>query len=115
MRNPSTARWCNFRRLSWILLRNVIVDERLKCNGKLIISAFERDVFLSVDVNRAAWRFASARQADADVRGLRLPRTVDDAPHHREGHLFNAFILRLPDRHAVADVALDRLGQFLER
>src|SRR6266581_2446202 len=113
--DSSLGRRRNFGRLAGIFLGDIVVDERLKCNGQLIIGAFERDVLLPININRAARRLAGSRQADADIRGLRLPRTVYDAAHHRQRHALDAFVLRLPDGHAIADVALNRLRQFLKR
>jgi hypothetical protein len=60
-------------------------------------------------------RFAGSRQADADVRRLRLARPVDDATHDSEGQGFNARVLLLPHRHLLADVLLRALGELLER
>ncbi len=41
-------------------------------------------------------------------------RPVDDATHHRNLHLFHAGVARLPDRHLLAQVALDLLGHLLK-
>ena len=54
-------------------------------------------------------------QADADVRGLRFARAVDDAAHDGERHRFDALMRRLPLGHPVADVVLNPLGQLLKR
>ena len=70
---------------------------------------------LAVDVDGTVGRLARAGQADADVRGLRLARAVDDAAHHRERHRFHAFVSRLPVRHLLANVVLDPLRQLLKR
>jgi len=75
----------------------------------------EGDEFLAVDVDGAAWLFACAGETDADVGGFGFAGAVDDAAHHGQGHFLDAFVLLLPFRHFVADVALDALGQFLER
>src|SRR5437899_5462016 len=112
---PSLSPRYLFHRLVRILLCDVIVHQLLERGGKLIVSAFERNVLFPVDVHRAARRFASARQADANVGSFGFARAIDDATHHREGHFFDAFVLRFPTGHHVPDVALDALGQFLER
>ena len=52
---------------------------------------------------------------DADVGGLRLAGAVDDAAHHRQRQRLDAVVARLPRRHLLADVALDALGELLER
>src|SRR6266576_1869133 len=104
-----------FNGLARIILPNVAVHQRLERRRQLIISTFERNILLSININRAARRFARSRQADADVRGFRFPQPVHDAAHHRQRHVLYAFVLRLPDRHAVADVPLNRFGQFLKR
>src|SRR6266705_6387077 len=70
---PSLSPRYLFHRLVRILLCDVIVHQLLERHGQLIVSAFERDVLLPVDVHRAARRFASSGQADADVRGLGFP------------------------------------------
>ena len=43
-----------------------------------------------------------------------LARAVDHAAHHRDRHVFHAFEGFAPFRHAMADVTLDRLREFLE-
>src|SRR6202034_3901749 len=57
---------------------------------------------------------AGAGQADADVGVLAFAGTVDDAAHHGHGHVFDAGVPLAPFRHAVADVILDLLREFLE-
>src|SRR5262249_29164029 len=51
---------------------------------------------------------------DADVGGFRFAGAVDDAAHHGQGERFDAFILLLPSGHAVADIALNALGELLK-
>src|ERR1051325_4195689 len=79
-----------------------------------LVGTFEGDVFLSVDVDGAARGFAGARKTDADVGGFGFTRAVDDTTHDGERHGFDAFVLRFPDGHHVADVALNAFRQFLE-
>ncbi len=43
------------------------------------------------------------------------PGAVHDAAHHGELQFFDSFVIALPLRHLVANVALDTFGQFLER
>jgi hypothetical protein len=98
-----------------ILRADVIVDQFTERGGEFVVVAVQGDKFLAVDVDGAAGLFAGAGQADADVGGFRFAGAVDDAAHHGERHLLDALVLLLPLRHAVADVALDALGQLLER
>src|ERR1700737_2871489 len=113
-RKPNSLGGESLRRFSRICLGDVVVDQRLKGRGQLIIVAFQGYIFLAVDVDGAARGFPSAREADANVSGLRFARAVDDTTHDREGHRFHAFILRLPYGHHVADIALNALRQFLK-
>src|SRR5260370_3609247 len=105
----------NRSRLSRILLRYVVIDEGLERGGKLVVCSFEGYILLPVNVRRAARSFTGSRPAYTNIRGLRPPRAIDYAPHHRQRHVLHAFILRLPGGHTVADVTLNRLGQFLKR
>src|SRR5713226_7855443 len=94
---------------------DVRVDETLELRSKLVVRAAQGGDMLSVDVDGAARLFAGARQADADARSLRLARPIDDAAHDGERHRLDAFVRRLPFGHLVADVALNPLGELLER
>jgi hypothetical protein len=69
---------------------------------------------LAVDIDGTGRRFTGARQADADVGGLRLAGAVDDAAHHGETHGLDTLIARLPFRHALANIPLDAFRQLLE-
>src|SRR6266705_4096728 len=62
--------FCSF---SGIFSCDVVVNQSLEGDSELIVGAFERNVLFPVDVHRAARRFASSGQADADVRGLGFP------------------------------------------
>ena len=73
------------------------------------------DEFLAVDVDGAARLFAGAGQADANVRGFGFTGSIDDTAHHGKSHFFDTFILLFPLRHAVTDVFLNPLGEFLKR
>src|SRR6266705_623432 len=106
---PSLSPRYLFHRLVRILLCDVVVNQSLEGGSELIVSAFQRDILLAVDVHRAARRFASTRQADANVGGFGFARAIDDASHHGEGNRFHAFVLRFPNGHHVPDVALDPL------
>src|SRR5690242_17201726 len=98
-----------------VFFGDVVVDEGLEGGGEFVVSAFERNVLFTVNVDRAARGFTGAGQADADVGGFGFAGAVDDAAHHGERHGFDAFVLRFPDGHAVANVTLNRFGQFLKR
>ena len=69
---------------------------------------------MAVNVDGAAGSFAGAGQTDADVGGLRFAGAVHDAAHDRKRHGFDALVLLFPDGHVVANVALNRFGQFLK-
>src|SRR5437762_2978516 len=94
---------------------DVVIHEPLKRRGKLIVIAAQRRHVPAVDEDWTARLFARAGKADAYARGLRFPRSVDDAAHDRERHRLHAFVRRLPLGHLVAHVVLNLLGQFLER
>src|SRR5579862_6526690 len=94
---------------------DVVVDELLEFARELVVRAAQRFHVLAVNIDGTVRRLARAGQADADVRGLRLAGSVDDAAHDRQRHRLDALVRRLPLRHLVADVALDLLGELLER
>ena len=98
-----------------VLRRDVVVDERAEGGRELLVGALQRREVLAVDVDGAVRLLARSGQRDADRGGLRLAGSVDDAAHDRERHVLDTLVLRLPDRHLVADVALDALGELLER
>src|SRR6185436_11495068 len=103
------------RSASGVVVLDVVIDQALEFGGELVVGAAQGRGVAPVDEHRAARLLAGAGQADADIGGLRFPRAVDHAAHHRERHRFHAFVRGLPFRHPVADVALDALGQLLER
>ena len=94
-------------------LFDVVLDQRLEFFGDGRAAQGER--FLAVDEHRRGRRLAGAGQADADVGMLAFAGPVDDAAHHRDLHLFDARIARLPHRHLRAQVIVDLLGEILER
>src|SRR5579875_450343 len=94
---------------------DVVVEEFLEGGGELVVGAFEGDEFFAVDVDGAAWLFAGAGKADADVGGAGFAGTVDDAAHDGELQFFHAFVLCFPFGHFVANVALDAFGELLKR
>ncbi len=98
-----------------IFAGNVVVDEFLEGDGEFVVRALQGDEFFAVDVDGAAWLFAGAGEADADVGGAGFAGTVDDAAHDGELQFLDAFVLRFPLGHFVANVLLDALGQFLKR
>src|SRR5471032_1321026 len=100
---------------SGVVVLDVVIDQTLKLRRELVVRAVQRLDVLAVDEDRTARLLARAGQADADARRLRFAGPVDDAAHHRERHLFDAFALHLPGRHHLADVVLDPLGELLER
>src|SRR5258708_30090969 len=55
-----------------------------------------------------------AGQGDSYVSVFGFSGTVDHATHHRNFQFFNAGILRLPDRHIVAEIRLNLLRHLLE-
>ena len=92
----------------------VFVDDLPEFVGELIGGAGEGFVFLTVHVDGAAWRFAGAGEADADVGGFRFAGAIYDATHHGKLQVFEAVILLLPLGHLVAHVGLRLFGEFLE-
>src|SRR6185437_3795512 len=82
--------------------------------GELVVGALQGDEFFAVDVDGAAWFFASAGEADADVGGAGFARAVDDAAHDGELQFFDALKFRFPLGHSVANVLLNALGELLE-
>src|SRR4029079_13520147 len=102
-------------RLLRVLLLDVIVHELLEGRRQLVVVPTQRRHVLAVDEDGAVGRFACAGQADADVCGLRFAGAVHDTAHDGERELLDAVVVRLPRRHLVADVALDPLGELLER
>src|SRR5664279_1082500 len=79
------------------------------------VIALERRHQPSIDVYRRLRLLERSRQRDADVRVLRLARSVDDTAHDRDLHLFHARVTRLPRRHLLTQVPLDLLRHLLEK
>src|SRR3954468_17645630 len=65
---------------------DVVINETLKFSREFVVGAAQRLHVVAVDVDRTARLLAGAGQADADVRGLRFTRAVDDTAHHRQRH-----------------------------
>ena len=93
---------------------DVVVDQRAERRGQFLVGASQRRRVLAVDEDRAVRRLAGARQADADVGGLRLAGAVHDAAHHRQRERLDALVPLAPRRHLLAHVVLHPLGEFLE-
>ena len=53
-----------------VLGPDILVHELAEGGGKLVVVAVQSYVFLAVDVHGAAWFFAGAGEADADVGGF---------------------------------------------
>ena len=100
------------RRRSAESLLDVVLDQRVELVGDVVAAQGQR--LLAVDEDRRRRRLAGAGQADADVGMLALAGAVDDAAHHRDLHLLDAGVARLPHRHLRAQVVVDLLGQLLE-
>src|SRR6185437_16295441 len=60
---------------------NIVDDHLLEICGDGRAAQGRR--LLAVDEDRCGRLLASARQRDADISMLTLPRSVDDAAHHR--------------------------------
>src|ERR1700735_16750 len=104
------------RRFTLVIFRlDVIVEQSLEGRRQLVVISFQRGEMLAVDVNRAARRLSSTGQADSDVGGFRFAGAVDDAAHDGQLQLFHTFVMALPIRHFVANVALNAFRQLLER
>jgi hypothetical protein len=93
---------------------DVVIDQTLEIRRQLVVGAAQRRHVLAVDEDRAARLLAGARQADADVRRLRLAGPLTTQP------ITASVIVSTPSyasstRHLLADVVLDPLGQLLER
>src|SRR5208283_578165 len=78
------------------------------------VVALERQHEAAVNVNRSFRFFEGSGQRDADVGMLRLAGAIDDAAHDGDLHVLDAGVSRLPDRHLLAEVALDLLRHLLE-
>src|SRR5262245_45345333 len=105
--NPQT-RWSvssSSRSASGVGVLDVLIDQALERGGELVVGAAQSGHVLAVDVDGTVRSFAGPRQADADVRRLRLTGSVDDAAHHGERHRLDAVVGRLPLGHLLADVA----------
>src|SRR5690348_6001609 len=98
-----------------IFRNDIVVKQFLELSGEFVVRALERGEFLAINIYGAAGLFASTGHRDADVCGFRFARAIDDAAHHGKFELLDAFELRLPLRHFVANVLLDALGELLER
>src|SRR4030095_5075693 len=110
------VRICDQPTLSWELLRvlalHVLFDELLNLFRDML--ALERHGLLAIDIHRGHRPLASTRQADANVGMLTLAWAGDDTTHHRDSHVLHARMTLAPFRHALTDVTLDLLRQFLE-
>src|SRR5260370_12039498 len=93
----SMTGWHGFCSSSVIFSCDVVVNQSLEGGSELIIGAFERNVLFPVDVHRAARRFASARQADANVGSFGFARAIDVPTHPREVHFFASFYSPFPN------------------
>ncbi len=76
--------------------------------------ALQGDGLRAILVHRRYRTLARARKADANVGVLALARSIDDTTHHRDGHVLDADVLAAPLGHAMADVRLNALSEFLE-
>src|SRR5690348_11829214 len=97
-----------------IFRNDIVVKQFLKLRGELVVGALERGEFLAINIYGAAGLFPRSRHGDADIRGFRFARAIDDAAHHGELQFLDAFELSLPLRHFVANILLDALGKLLK-
>src|SRR5687768_8425287 len=97
-----------------VLRVDIVVDEALELDGELVVRAAQRLHVLAVNVDGAVRRLAGARQADADIRRLRLAGAIHHAAHDGEGHRLDTVVAQFPLGHLVPDVPLDPLGELLE-
>src|SRR6185436_5565127 len=76
--------------------------------------AAQRCSLFAVDKDRGGRLLAGARQRNADIGMLALPRPIDDATHHRNVERLDARIALLPLGHRFADESLNLGCQLLE-
>src|SRR6266513_1595153 len=74
----------------------------------------ERAIEAAVDEDRGDRLLECARQRDADIGVLRLPGAVDDAAHHRDSQILDAWVRLAPFGHPILEIALDLLRHLLE-
>src|SRR5919197_4447308 len=86
--------------LGAVFFPDVILDDRLELFRDAL--ALERDGLAAIDVHRRDRYLVGARQADADVRVLRLAGPVDHTAHHRDAQVLHPGMRRAPDRHLAA-------------
>src|SRR5580658_1969955 len=92
--------------------RHVLLDDLLELFGDAL--ALERYRLGTVLVNGCDGALARAGQADAEVRMLALARSVYHASHDGDRHVLDAAVFAPPLRHAVTQMRLDALREFLE-
>src|SRR4249919_2336815 len=69
--------------------------------------AAQRCSLFAVDEDRGGRLFAGARQRNADIGMLALPRPIDDATHHSDVERLDTRIALLPLGHRLADESLN--------
>src|SRR3984957_14466815 len=77
--------------------------------------AAKRAFELAIDVDGRHRFLESARKRDPQIRFFRFAWTVYDAAHHRDLHLLDARVLRLPYGHLFAQIRLNLVGHVLEK
>src|SRR5690606_16593819 len=78
------------------------------------VSALQRRHELAILIDGRPRRLARARQADADVGMLRLPRPVHHAAHHGHPEVLDPRVTLAPGRHLRLEVSLHVAGHLLE-
>src|SRR5690554_6017132 len=91
---------------------DILLDDGLELLGDVI--AFQGDRAFAVDIYRGGRHLAGAGQADADIGVAAVARAVDDTTHDRDVHGLHAGIAVFPDRHLVAQIALNTVGELLK-
>src|SRR6185503_15367633 len=106
---PSTGRGSLSRRVS---PGDVVLQDVDELRHEAV--AAQRAVEAAVDEHRRNRLLERAREADPDVRMLRLTRAIDHAAHHRDAQLLGAGMALAPLRHPFLEIGLDLLGHLLE-
>lgn len=97
-------------RAAGIFCGDIVVEQFAEGGGELVVGALEGDGFFAVNIDGATGLLAGAGKADADIGSAGFAGAIDDAAHYGELQFLDAFVLRFPLRHFVANVLLGALG-----
>src|SRR5687768_13495051 len=91
---------------------HVFIDDLAKFSRDIV--SLQSNGFAPIDVN---WRYRAlsrSRKADADIGMLAFAGAIDDASHHRQGHVLYAIIFFTPYQHLLANISLYAFRQLLK-